>query len=110
MVSLLLHLAIAAALAADPQWMTAHAFLGEARAGTGDSIAALQAAQRASELVQGKAGAPYLLMAKIRYLREDCAGARKDMERYLELNTSARELPGTAKLLELMKACAPLTR
>jgi len=96
------------ALVADPQWMTAHAFLGEARAGTGDSGAALQSAQRASALVQGKAAGPYLLMAKVRYFRQDCAGARKDVERYLELNTSARELPGTAKLLELLKACGPI--
>lgn len=96
------------ALVADPQWMTAYAFLGEAQAGTGDSGAALQSAQRASALVQGKAAGPHLLMAKIRYLRQDYAGARKDMERYLELNTSARDLPGTAKLMELLKACGPL--
>ena len=96
------------ALVVDPQWMTAYAFLGEAQAGTGDSGAALQSAQRASALVQGKAAGPHLLMAKIRYLRQDCAGARKDMERYLELNTSARDLPGTAKLMELLKACGPL--
>jgi tetratricopeptide (TPR) repeat protein len=96
------------ALAADPQWMTAHAFLGEARVGTGEPGAALQSVQRASALVQGKAPGPYLLMAQIRYLRQDCAGARKDLERYLELNTSARELPGTTKLVELLKACRPL--
>jgi len=96
------------ALAADPQWMTAHAFLGEARVGTGDPGAALQCVQRASTLVQGKAPGPYLLMAEIRYMRQDCAGARKDLERYLELKTSARELPGTTKLVELLKACRPL--
>ncbi|MBS1214983.1 MAG: Tetratricopeptide repeat [Proteobacteria bacterium] len=93
------------ALAADPQWMTAHALLGEARVGTGDLEAALQSVQRASALVQGKAAGPYLLMAELRYLHQDCAGARIELGRYLELNTSARGLPGTAKLLELLRGC-----
>jgi tetratricopeptide (TPR) repeat protein len=93
------------ALEVDPQWMTAHAFLGAARAGTGDSEAALQSLQRASALVQGKAAGPYFLMAQMRYLRRDCAGARKDLEHYLELNTSVRNLPGTARLLALLKTC-----
>lgn len=97
------------ALEADPEWMTAYALLGEAQAGTGDSGAALQSLQRASALVQGRAAGPYLTMAKIRYLRRDCAAARKDLGRYLELNTSARELPVTAKLLALLEACLPLT-
>ena len=35
------------------------------------------------------------------------AGARKDMERHLEPDTSARGLPRTAQLLELMEACGP---
>lgn len=93
------------ALEVDPQWMTAHAFLGEARAGTGDSEAALQSLRKASALVQGKAAGPYFFMAQMRYLRRDCAGARKDLEHYLELNTSARNLPGTARLLALLKTC-----
>jgi len=46
-------------------------------------------------------------MAELRYLHQDCAGARKDLGRYLELNTSARELPGTTKLMELLAACRP---
>jgi len=95
------------ALEIDAQWMTAHAFLAGARVGTGDPGAAFQSIQRASALVQGKAAGPYLLMAEIRYLRQECAGARKDLERYLELNTSARGLPGTAKLMELLGACRP---
>jgi len=95
------------ALAADPEWMTGHSLLGEARVGTGDLGGALQSVQKASALVQGKAAGPYLLRAEILYLRQDCAGARKDLDRYLELNTSARELPGTAKLLGLLEACRP---
>jgi tetratricopeptide (TPR) repeat protein len=95
------------ALATDPQWMTAQTFLGEAQAANGDPEAALQSVQRASAQVQGKAAGPYLLMAKIRYLREDCPGARKDLDHYLELNTSARELPGTARLMDLLGACRP---
>ncbi len=93
------------ALEVDPQWMTGHAFLGEARAGTGDSEAALQSLRRASALVQGKAAGPYFFMAQMRYLHRDCAGARKDLEHYLELRTSARSLPGTARLLALLKTC-----
>jgi hypothetical protein len=93
------------ALQVDPQWMTAHAFLGEALAGKGDSEAALQSLQKASSLVQGKASEPYFFMAQMRYLRRDCAGARKDLEHYLELNTSARGRPGPAKLLLLLDTC-----
>ncbi len=95
------------ALEADPEWMTGHSMLGEAQVGTGDLTAALQSVQKALSLVQGRAPGPYLLMAQIRYLLQDCPGARKDLDRYLELNTSARELPGTAKLVELLKACRP---
>jgi tetratricopeptide (TPR) repeat protein len=95
----------ARALAADPEWMTGHSLLGEARVGTGDLGTALQSIAKASALVQGKAPGPYLLMAQIRYLRQDCAGARKDLDRYLELNTSARDLPGTAKVLALLEGC-----
>jgi tetratricopeptide (TPR) repeat protein len=93
------------AVEVDSQWMTAHALLGAARAGTGEAEAALQSLQRASALVQGKAAGPYFLMAQMRFLRRDCAGARKDLEHYLELNTSARNLPGTARLLALLKTC-----
>jgi len=62
----------------------------------------------ASELTQGKAPGPYLLLAKVRWARRDCAGALRHMERYLELKTSARELPEVLKSLEMLRACAPV--
>jgi tetratricopeptide (TPR) repeat protein len=93
------------ALTVDSKWMTAHAFLGEAQAGTGDLEAAQRSAEIASELTRGRAPGPYLLLAKIRWGRRDCAGARRHMERYLELKTSAREIPEVAKSLEMLRAC-----
>jgi Tfp pilus assembly protein PilF len=96
------------ALAIDPKWLTGHAFLGEALVKTGDLEGAQRAAETASQLVRGKASAPYLLLAKVRWAQRDCAGARKDMERYLELNTSVRELPETAKSLEMLQKCGPV--
>ena len=96
------------ALAIDPKWMTAYAFLGEAQANAGDLEAAQRSAETASELTQGKAPGPYLLLAKVRWARRDCAGARRHMERYLELKTSAREIPQVVKSLEMLQACGPV--
>ena len=96
------------ALEVDPKWLSGYTFLGEAHTRTGDLGAAQRAAETASELVQGRAPAPYLLLAKIFYARKDCAGALRHMERYLELNTSVRELPETVKSLEMLRACTPV--
>jgi tetratricopeptide (TPR) repeat protein len=96
------------ALAIDSKWLTGHAFLGEALVRTGDLEGAQRAAETASQLARGRAPAPYLLLAKVRWARQDCAGARRDMERYLELNTSVRELPETVKSLEMLRACGPV--
>jgi tetratricopeptide (TPR) repeat protein len=96
------------ALAIDPKWLTGYVFLGEAQAKTGDLEAAQQAAETASKLARAKAPEPYLLLAKIHWARRDCAGARQHMGRYLELNTSARELPETQKSLEMLQACGPV--
>ena len=96
------------ALLIDPKWLTGHAFLGEALLRTGDLEGALQAAETASQLARGRAPAPYLLLAKVRWAQRDCAGARKDMQRYLELNTSVRELPETVKSLEMLQKCGPV--
>jgi len=96
------------ALAVDPKWMTAHTFLGEAQASTGDLEAAQRSAEAASELTQGKAPGPYLLLAKVRWARKDCAGALRHMERYLQLKTSAREIPQVVKSLEMLQACGPV--
>jgi len=93
------------ALAMDPNWLTAHVYLAEAQASARDLAAAQRSAETASRLAQGKAAAPYLLLAKIRWARRDCAGARKAMERYLELNTSARPLPEVRKSVEMLQAC-----
>jgi tetratricopeptide (TPR) repeat protein len=93
------------ALAIDSKWMTAYTFLGEAQANAGDLEAAQRSAEIASELTQARAPEPHLLLAKIRWARRDCAGARKHMERYLELKTSARELPEVLKSLEMLRAC-----
>ena len=93
------------ALATDPNWLTAHVYLAEAQASVRDLAAAQRSAETASRLSQGKAAAPYLLLAKIRWARRDCAGARKAMERYLELNTSARPLPEVRKSVEMLQAC-----
>ena len=87
------------ALAIDSKWMTAYTFLGEAQANAGDLEAAQRSAEIASELTQGRAPEPHLLLARVRWARRDCAGARKHMERYLELKTSARELPQVAEVL-----------
>ena len=96
------------ALAIDSKWMTAHAFLGEAQASTGDLEAAQRSAETASELTRGKAPGPYLLLAKVRWARRDCAGALKHMERYLDLKTSAKEIPEVVKSLEMLRACGPV--
>jgi len=96
------------ALAIDSKWMTAHAFLGEAQANAGELEAAQRSAETASELTRGRAPGPYLLLAKVRWARRDCAGARRHMERYLELKTSARELPEMLKSLEMLRACGPV--
>jgi len=96
------------ALAIDSKWLTGHAFLGEALIRTGDLEGAQRAAETASQLARGRAPGPYLLLAKVRWARRDCAGARQDMKRYLELNTSVRELPETAKSLEMLRTCGPV--
>ncbi len=96
------------ALAIDSKWMTAYTFLGEAQANAGDLEAAQRSAEIASELTQGRAPGPYLLLAKVRWARRDCAGALRHMERYLELKTSARELPEVVKSLEMLRACGPV--
>jgi tetratricopeptide (TPR) repeat protein len=93
------------ALAIDPKWMTAYAFLGEAQANAGDLEAAQRSAEVASELTQGKAPGPYLLLAKVRWARRDCVGALRHMDRYLQLKTSAREIPEVVKSLEMLRAC-----
>ena len=95
------------ALAIDSKWMTAYAFLAEAQANAGELEAAQRSAEIASELTRGRAPGPYLLLAKVRWARRDCAGARRHMERYLELKTSARELPEVLKSLEMLRACGP---
>jgi len=96
------------ALAIDSKWMTAYAFMGEAQANAGDLEAAQRSAEIASELTRGSAPGPYLLLAKVRWARRDCAGARRHMERYLELKTSAREIPEVLKSLEMLRACGPV--
>jgi tetratricopeptide (TPR) repeat protein len=93
------------ALVIDSKWMTAYAFLGEAQANAGDLEAAQRSAEMASELARGRAPGPYFLLAKVRWARRDCAGARRHLERYLELKTSARELPEIVKSLEMLRAC-----
>jgi len=96
------------ALAVDSKWMTAYAFLAETQANAGELEAAQRSAEIASELTRGRAPGPYLLLAKVRWARRDCAGARRHMERYLELKTSARELPEVLKSLEMLRACGPV--
>jgi tetratricopeptide (TPR) repeat protein len=93
------------ALAIDPKWMTAYTFLGEAQVNAGDLEAAQRSAEIASELTRGRAPGPSLLLARVRWARRDCAGARRHMERYLELKTSAREIPEVLKSLEMLRAC-----
>jgi tetratricopeptide (TPR) repeat protein len=94
------------ALAVDSKWMTAHAFLGEAQASTGNLEAAQRSAETASELTRGKAPGPHLLLANICWARRDCAGARQHLERYLELKPWERVLPDMMKSLERLNACA----
>jgi tetratricopeptide (TPR) repeat protein len=96
------------ALLIDPKWLTGHAFLGEALLRSGDLEGARRAAETASQLVRGRAPAPYLLLAKVRWARRDCSDARKDMEHYLDLNTSVRELLETVKSLEMLTKCGPV--
>lgn len=93
------------ALAVDPNWLTAHAFLAEAQAGLGQWEAAEHSAETASRLAAGRAPAPYLLLAKIRWARGDCTAARQHLQRYLELNTSARALPETARSQQMLSVC-----
>ena len=93
------------ALTIDPRWMSGHAYLAEARAGEGNLRAARQAAETASEISKGRAPGPYLLLSKINWAMRECASARRFLERYLELNTSARELPEISKWRGMMKGC-----
>jgi tetratricopeptide (TPR) repeat protein len=95
------------ALAADSKWLTAYEFLAEAQIGMGNPEAAEQSVETASGLVRGRAPGPYLLLAKVRWARRDCVGARKYMERYLELNTSARERSEILGTLERLRGCGP---
>ncbi len=95
------------ALRFDPEWLTGHTRLGEALAAEGNLDAALRSAETASRIAHGRAPDPYLLLAKIQWARRDCTSARDNLQRYLELNTSARGLPGTLKSLELVRACRP---
>ena len=97
----------ARALAVDSNWLTGHAYLAEAQAGTGDLGAARQSAERASELARGKAPGPYLVLAKIEWARRHCDRARQHLEHYLALNTSVRALPETLKSLEMVRTCRP---
>ena len=94
------------ALQLDPKWATAHLYLAEAQAGLGDVAAALRSAQTASELVQGKASGPHLLLARIGWEQKDCARAREHLNRYLALHTSARALPEMQKSAEMLAACS----
>jgi tetratricopeptide (TPR) repeat protein len=93
------------AIAVDSKWQTAHALLAEAQANTAELESAQKSAETASELVQGKAPGPYLLLARIHWSRRNCDGARRCMNRYLELNPSVRELPETLQSLKLLEAC-----
>jgi len=95
------------ALALDSEWLSGHAFLSEARAGMGHLEAAEKSAAKASALAHGKHPGLYLILARIRWARRDCAGARQHLERYLELNTSARALPETRTATEMVLACRP---
>ncbi|HVN81136.1 MAG TPA: tetratricopeptide repeat protein [Terriglobia bacterium] len=93
------------ALTIDPKWLTAYAYLGEAQLAMGNLNTALRSANTARELAGGKAPGPYLLLAKIQWARRDCAEARKLMDHYLELNTSARTRPEILDLLEGLQSC-----
>ncbi len=96
------------ALAVDPKWLTAYVFLGEAQAAMGNLNTALRSAETACALARRRAPGPYLLLAKIQWARRDCAEARKHMEHFLELNTSARKRPEILKLLEGLQRCGPI--
>lgn len=93
------------ALTVDPRWLTGHVYLAEAGAGKGNLQAAQRSAETASEISRGRAPGPYLLLAKIYWAKRDCGNARRNLERYLELNTSARNVPELGKRMALMKAC-----
>ena len=95
------------ALAVDSHWLTGRALLAEAQAGLGALAAAQTSAETAMRVTQGKAPGPYLTLAKILWARRECAGARRRLERYLELNTSVRELPETLKSVEMVWTCRP---
>lgn len=94
------------ALAADPNWLTGHALLAEAQAALGEWEAALQSAESAARIAAGRAPAPYLLLAKIHWARGDCEAARRELQHYLRLNTSARNLPETVRALERLRTCS----
>ncbi len=93
------------ALTVDPNWLTAYVYMAEAQAAMGDFAEAQRSIETASRLAQGRAAAPYLILAKILWRRRDCAAARQAMEHYLDLNTSARPLPEVRKSVELLQAC-----
>ena len=92
-------------LAVDAAWLTGHIYLAEAQAAEGNLEAALRSAETASQVAQGRAPGPYLVLAKIYWARRDCASARRHLERHLALNTTARALPEIAKSLELVNTC-----
>ncbi|MFN7992978.1 MAG: tetratricopeptide repeat protein [Bryobacteraceae bacterium] len=93
------------ALTVDSEWLTGHMYLAEAQAAAGNLHAARKSAERALQIASGRAPGPHLVLAKVQWARRDCEDARQHLERYLELNTSARTQPEVMKSLELVRAC-----
>lgn len=89
----------------DPRWVTGQLYLAEAYAGLGNLDDARRAAQAASDLVHGKASGPHLVLARIHWEQKDCRQARKHLDRYLALHTSARATPEMQKSVEMLSGC-----
>ena len=95
----------ARALLIDTNWASAHVLMGEARLRLGDLDAAGRHAKAADQLAQGKSPEPYLLWAKISWAGKDCAKTRNQLNRYLELRTSARAFGEFRSFVEAVRAC-----
>jgi Tfp pilus assembly protein PilF len=91
------------ALEIDPKWATGHLLLASLRFRQNDLVEAAEHARIASETVRGKSPEPYLLLAKIARAQQDCATARRHLNRYLDLRTSART--DMQEIIKIIEAC-----
>jgi tetratricopeptide (TPR) repeat protein len=93
------------ALEMDPQWAGAHLLMAEASLRARQAEAAAHHARRAEELSGGKSPDPHLILARVRWFQNECGPARRHLDRYLALRTSARLSPEHQTFLRAVQDC-----